>query len=524
MRRLLILTSLLLFASVLASPNLRRARAAPATPTAGALTGDFNGDGFADLAVGVAGESIGSAKSGGGVNVIYGSPSGLTSSGNQFWSQNSPAVKGIAEKNDEFGFAEAVGDFNGDGFSDLAIGVPGESIGSATGAGAVNVLYGSASGLTSAGNQLWTQNLPGVPGSVGGGHAFGRALAAGDFNGDGKSDLAIGEPGMNVNSHAGAGGAVILYGSASGLTSSGSSLFNQDSRGIHGVAADGDAAGRSLIAGDFGGGPEQDLAIGNPFDDVSGVADAGSVNVLYGSGSGLSSAGNQLWTQNSPGIRSVAEPQDLFGFDLVAGTFAGGAHDDLAIGVPNESTSGKASGAVNIVYSNGSALSATGNQFITEDSLGGTGRNGDGFGNALASGDFGAGGAEADLAVAAAGAKVGSVSGAGSVMVINGSPTGLASSGTTWSLDTAGIAGTARTNDFFGADIWAADFDGSGQADLVAGATFKDLGSAADAGTASVIYGSVTGLTTAGNQIWSQNTPGIIGTSEAGDEFSFSLI
>src|SRR5262245_1549234 len=50
-------------------------------------------------------------------------------------------------------------DFNGDGYGDLAIGVPYEDVpieaGDAFSAGAVNVLYGSANGLTGAGNQIW---------------------------------------------------------------------------------------------------------------------------------------------------------------------------------------------------------------------------------------------------------------------------------------------------------------------------------------------------------------------------------
>src|SRR2546421_608602 len=75
------------------------------------------------------------------------------------------------------------GDFDGDGFSDLAIGVPGE--GPLEEEGAVQVLYGSAAGLKAARNQLWTQDSPGVPGTGDGGHLFGRSLAAGDFNGDG---------------------------------------------------------------------------------------------------------------------------------------------------------------------------------------------------------------------------------------------------------------------------------------------------------------------------------------------------
>ena len=62
-------------------------------------------------------------------------------------------------------------DFNGDGWGDLAVGVPGE--------GAVNVLYGSSKGLSTVGNQLITQNTGGCPEEAETGDGFGHALAAG---------------------------------------------------------------------------------------------------------------------------------------------------------------------------------------------------------------------------------------------------------------------------------------------------------------------------------------------------------
>src|SRR4051794_4697788 len=116
---------------------------------------DFNHDGFDDLAVGVPGEDIGTVADAGAVNVIYGgggisvlNPGGLKSAGNRVFSQDTPGVEGVAEKGDRFGSALAWGDFNHDGFDDLAVGVPGEDIGTVVNAGAVNVLFGSASGLT----------------------------------------------------------------------------------------------------------------------------------------------------------------------------------------------------------------------------------------------------------------------------------------------------------------------------------------------------------------------------------------
>ena len=53
--------------------------------------------------------------------------------------------------------ASVPSDFNGDGYSDLAVGVPGQDLGDLRNAGQVNVIYGSATGLTAARDQVWTQ-------------------------------------------------------------------------------------------------------------------------------------------------------------------------------------------------------------------------------------------------------------------------------------------------------------------------------------------------------------------------------
>jgi hypothetical protein len=71
-----------------------------AWPTEAAVQGDFNGDGFADLAVGAPGEATGAGADVGGVSIIYGSASGLTSAGNQVWSQDSTGILERAEAGD----------------------------------------------------------------------------------------------------------------------------------------------------------------------------------------------------------------------------------------------------------------------------------------------------------------------------------------------------------------------------------------------------------------------------------------
>ena len=115
------------------------------------VTGDFNGDGFQDMAVGAPAEDVGIAVNAGGVNIIYGSAAGLDPAGNVFITQNG-AVPDTAESGDRFGESMAVGDFDGDGIDDLAIAAPGEDLGAFTNTGAVFVLFGAATGLRTGGS------------------------------------------------------------------------------------------------------------------------------------------------------------------------------------------------------------------------------------------------------------------------------------------------------------------------------------------------------------------------------------
>jgi hypothetical protein len=155
------------------------------------------------------------------VNVLYGSARNLSAANDQLWDQNKNGVEGSSEPGDRFGAALSAGDFNHDGFTDLAIGVPGEDIGAATSAGSVNVLYGTHTSLSAVNDQLWQQGKQGVEGSPDPGDEFGAALAAGDFNGDGFADLAIGVPGENE----GKGGLNVLDGGPTSLSAPSNNFF-----------------------------------------------------------------------------------------------------------------------------------------------------------------------------------------------------------------------------------------------------------------------------------------------------------
>ena len=451
-------------------------------------TGDFNGDGYADLAVGVPGEDLGSIADAGAVDVIYGSASGLSPSSpiqNQLWTQDSPNVEDASEAGDMFGSALAAGDFNKDGYLDLAIGVPGEGINGHPGAGSVNILYGSASGLsaTSTPDQRFFQDSPGVADFSENNDHYGASLATGDLNKDGYADLMVGVPGEDVGSVTDAGGISVIYGSATGLSPS-SPINNQLWTGSSpGISDDLPAACptpisgignlRALASGDFNGDGYADMAFGaathfageggTPVCGHSFYGSNGIAIVVYGSPSGLaitSARDDQVGREDS-----IAD----YAGTLSAGNFNGDGFDDLAV-----------SFAV--------------------------------FG-IVAPGDLTGGGF-------------------GSVKIYHGSAAGLPegsdgllSANQGWSQDAPNVEDNSETQDNFGYAVATGDYNNDGYSDMAAGVPGEDFGSVTNAGAVNVIYGSASGLsaTAVPDQFWTQDSPGVEDTAESGDRLGTSL-
>ena len=183
-----VVAGLLVAGGVAVAPPPGASDVAQATGGA-AIPSDFDGDGYSDLAFGVPGEDVRGVKDAGAVQVLYGSASGPTAR-DQLWHQGRKGIKNKLERADRFGEVLASGDFDADGYTDLAIGIPRENLGRKKDAGAVQVLYGGPRGLTTR-DQLWHQGSRGVPGKNEVGDRFGGSQAVGDVDGDGFADLVV---------------------------------------------------------------------------------------------------------------------------------------------------------------------------------------------------------------------------------------------------------------------------------------------------------------------------------------------
>ncbi|MEU5959387.1 FG-GAP repeat protein [Streptomyces sp. NPDC047525] len=414
-----------------------------------ATTSDFNGDGYADLAVGVADGTVDGQAKAGYVNVVWGGPKGVGAHGSIRVTQATPEVPGAPEAGDRFGASVTLTDLNGDDIAELLVGVPGEDVtdrgadagmviavgGSKNGPGPASTVltgpspaaaYGksvTAADLTGGDNKViviggtdkvvarviqgedsmittvvtapmggrppilttgdfdsdgrddlavayWTAGDPNTQSHVrlwkwdadraemanfwNTDNAGVTALAAGDFDGDGNDDLALGEcreiADENIDDPCGpeklakGGGIHLHYGSPEGGSFGGrAQTLNQDTAGVPGVAEDGDRFGAALAVADINRDGRDDLIAGAPGEAISSKAGAGAAWLLHGGAQGLLDAGGAAtsvaWNQDTSGVPGVAESGDAFGAGVASGDYNADGVPDVTVGSPGENAS-----------------------------------------------------------------------------------------------------------------------------------------------------------------------------------------
>ncbi|GMU65602.1 MAG: hypothetical protein AMXMBFR36_18760 [Acidobacteriota bacterium] len=290
---------------------------------------DFDADGHDDLAVGAPTKTIDGDIFAGAVFVLPGSAIGLVATSSFALDQDQPLVTGEAEPEDRFGFALATGDFDGDGFDDLAVGVPVEDSN-----GAFHVFFGSVSGLS--GDDTVYRDETGLGGLSELGDAFAAELVAGDFDGDGRADLAIGIPLEDFAATMNCGQVNVVYGGPGGFDFGRTQFWAQDNILGAGTSENGDDFGWAAAAGDFDGDGRDDLAVGSPGEFVTGPRD-GAATVFMGSAAGLSAARRRGIASGLDGWPGDATEHERFLSNaMTAGDFDGDGHGDLVLGAPLE--------------------------------------------------------------------------------------------------------------------------------------------------------------------------------------------
>lgn len=468
------------------------------------VPGDVNGDGYAEVAVGEPGNS----RNAGAVHVLYGSPTGVvtnakgTALDDQYFTQSTRGVPGVERAGDQFGSSTAFGDFDHDGCADLAVAADSEGtvtifrgsprglsttgvrrlvvstlagakatpktngvsglevadldddgtddlvIASArtevgTGTGALVVVFGDRDGLDRglAGAELITRATPGVPGSPDN-HEFATSLASGDFDGNELNELAVGGDEFVQILRVGPG----RIGGAQPAP------ITLATPGFPGGHPDWFEFGLwPMAGGDVNADGRDDLAVGNPvFNTIESEpgqgAGEGAVVLFYGSQQGLTTAGNQVWTQSSPGVAGAVGEENSFGYTVAMGRLDDGATADLAVGAYRDH-----GGSVTVLMGSpdGLTTAGVGGTRFTRTTPGiAAGRGG--FGPTLAVSAVNSR-SRGSLVVGSSGADIGKADAAGSITVLGtGAGVPTAQGSRTLSASSAGVKGIARPFEGFG--------------------------------------------------------------------------
>jgi hypothetical protein len=440
-----------------------------------APAGDVNGDGFSDVLVGAPNYDSGAYEKNGAVFIYFGKTGGpLTTA--------STGLYGLASF-EHFGQSAATaGNVNGDAYSDIIVGAPGHMSNGKNSSGAAYVYYGAAAGPRATASWNW---LGGCEEGYGGK----SVSTAGDVNGDGYSDVAVGAPGVDSGG-SNRGEVYVWYGASGGLPVT----PNWTARGMQN---EGQLGTQVAAAGDVNADGYADLIVGQPFFDSTGYANDGRAYIWHGGNAGLGpdgTEGNADWMTN--GLHDA----DNYGASVAAaGDVDGDGFSDVLIGAPGYAYSGPELGKVYAFYGEPRQPNLVPDWAYESNNVNA------GLGISVASAGDVNGDGYADIIVGAPGYAVGGVK-YGAVFVWYG--------GSYFSSPWSALG--PHDSSMFGSAVDSAgDVNGDGYSDIVVGAYNADSGHE-DEGKVYVWYGSSSGLSIWGAS-WTAES------NQAGASFGYSV-
>lgn len=305
--------------------------------------GDLNGDGVFDLAVGTPGNDNGGSNRG-GLWILFLDAEGKVREQQEI-ADDTGGFDGNLKNDDEFGSAvAAIGDVNGDGVTDLAVGAPYDDDGSSN-AGSVWILFMGMDGKV-ASRQKISAKSGGFGDNLKADDWFGSAVAGiGDLDGDGTPDLAVGAPGASSEK----GVIWILFLDVEGKVQK-KQKITDGTGGFNGTLDNKDRFGSALAGvGDLDGDRVTELAVGAPNDDDNN-SNAGAIWILKMGRDGKVDDWQKV-SDGSGNFGGKLENDDNFGSAVTGiGNLDDLGLEDIAVGAPGDDTEGDDKGAVWILF------------------------------------------------------------------------------------------------------------------------------------------------------------------------------